>query len=69
MSLLQRLARSSVRAFSTTTTAAANNTTTTTSSAKGLAQFFENGEALPKQIWTGAYPFSLDSSQWHTTFG
>ncbi|CDH50431.1 predicted protein [Lichtheimia corymbifera JMRC:FSU:9682] len=51
MSLLQRLARSSVRAFSTTT-AAANNTTTT-SSAKGLAQFFENGEALPKQIWTG----------------
>ncbi|KAI7852088.1 mitochondrial 39-S ribosomal protein L47 (MRP-L47)-domain-containing protein [Circinella umbellata] len=57
MSFLQRLSRttvSSIRSFSTARPLFNETTTTTTnSSAKGLSQFFENGESLPKQIWTG----------------
>ena len=61
MSFLQRLSRttvSSIRSFSTARplfneTTTTTTATTTTGSAKGLSQFFENGESLPKQIWTG----------------
>jgi large subunit ribosomal protein L47 len=60
MSMLQRITRSvnwsmTSRTFSTCSIALAESTTTTTTKAKptGLYQFFENGEALPKQNWTG----------------
>lgn len=59
MSILQRITRSlnvTSRSFSTARIALAESTTTTTATpAKptGLYQFFENNEALPKQIWTG----------------
>lgn len=58
--MLQRITRSvnwgmASRSFGTSTLALAESTTTTTTKAKptGLYQFFENGEALPKQNWTG----------------
>ncbi|KAF7724425.1 54S ribosomal protein L4 mitochondrial [Apophysomyces ossiformis] len=55
MSILQRLARTftlSTRSFSTTRAAWTESETAKTQ-AKGLYQFFENGEALPKRCWTG----------------
>ncbi|KAI8137509.1 mitochondrial 39-S ribosomal protein L47 (MRP-L47)-domain-containing protein [Fennellomyces sp. T-0311] len=54
MSVLQRLSRStftSIRSFSTARPLL--NEATANSKPQGLNQFFENGEALPKQIWTG----------------
>ncbi|KAI9495105.1 mitochondrial 39-S ribosomal protein L47 (MRP-L47)-domain-containing protein [Zychaea mexicana] len=56
MSLLQRFSRttiSSIRSFSTARPLFNEATTSTNATSKGLNQFFENGEALPKQIWTG----------------
>lgn len=54
MSMLQRLTRNiTTRCFSTTRTALSTAETTTPPKATGLYQFFENNEALPKQIWTG----------------
>lgn len=56
MSMLQRLARSfnltAARSFSTSRTALSTETSAP-KQATGLYQFFENNEALPKQIWTG----------------
>ncbi|KAI9305508.1 mitochondrial 39-S ribosomal protein L47 (MRP-L47)-domain-containing protein [Cunninghamella echinulata] len=42
----------SVRNFTTSRTVLSATETNTTKST-GLNQFFENGEALPKQVWTG----------------
>ncbi|KAI9245830.1 mitochondrial 39-S ribosomal protein L47 (MRP-L47)-domain-containing protein [Phascolomyces articulosus] len=58
MSFLQRFSRttfSSIRSFSTARPLfnETATTTTTNTNANGLNQFFENGESLPKQIWTG----------------
>ncbi|CAO3612112.1 unnamed protein product [Mucor hiemalis] len=58
MSILQRITRSlnvTSRTFSTSRIALAESAPTTTTPVKptGLYQFFENNEALPKQIWTG----------------
>ncbi|GAA5815630.1 hypothetical protein MFLAVUS_009142 [Mucor flavus] len=57
MSILQRLARSvnlTSRTFSTSTIAFAESTTPAAPvKATGLYQFFENNQALPKQLWTG----------------
>lgn len=60
MSILQRITRSlnvTSRSFSTARIALAESATTTTTATPakptGLYQFFENNEALPKQIWTG----------------
>ncbi|KAI8879761.1 MRP-L47-domain-containing protein [Backusella circina FSU 941] len=54
-SILQRIARSvnwsATRQFTTSTTV--RNAVETTTKPKGLYQFFENNETLPKQIWTG----------------
>ncbi|KAG2232018.1 hypothetical protein INT48_000573 [Thamnidium elegans] len=57
MSILQRLGRSvnlTSRTFSTSTIAFAESTTPVAPvKATGLYQFFENNQALPKQLWTG----------------
>ncbi|KAI9362390.1 mitochondrial 39-S ribosomal protein L47 (MRP-L47)-domain-containing protein [Pilaira anomala] len=59
MSILQRVTRSvnfnlTSRTFSTSRIALADlNTQATPVKATGLYQFFENNQALPKQIWTG----------------
>ncbi|KAI8971465.1 mitochondrial 39-S ribosomal protein L47 (MRP-L47)-domain-containing protein [Mycotypha africana] len=60
MSLLQRISRTipwknGCRNFSTTRTSLSSEISQNTTPAKptGLYQFFENNEALPKQIWTG----------------
>lgn len=66
MSILQRLARSvnlTSRTFSTSTIAFAESTTPAAPvKATGLYQFFENNQALPKQLWTGKFFFILELS-------
>lgn len=59
MSILQRISRlsvfnTSVRSFTTSSTAFSETAATTTKTKpKGLYQFFENNQTLPKQVWTG----------------
>ncbi|CEG66867.1 Putative MRP-L47-domain-containing protein [Rhizopus microsporus] len=59
MSILQRISRlsvfnTSVRSFTTSSTVFSETAATTTKNKpKGLYQFFENNQTLPKQVWTG----------------